>query len=46
MIIIYLPPYSPHLDVADTIWRKLKTEWLVQEDYYDKDSHFYAANRC
>ncbi|KAA6324457.1 hypothetical protein EZS27_026221, partial [termite gut metagenome] len=26
--------------------RKLKKEWLDPEDYFDKDSLFYAVNRC
>ncbi|KAA6329410.1 hypothetical protein EZS27_021773, partial [termite gut metagenome] len=38
--------YSPHLNIAETIWRKLKKEWLDPEDYFDKDSLFYAVNRC
>jgi len=28
LFIFYLPPYSPHLNIAETLWRKLKTEWL------------------
>lgn len=46
LFIFYLPPYSPHLNIAETIWRKLKKEWLDPEDYFDKDSLFYATNRC
>jgi transposase len=46
LFIFYLPPYSPHLNIAETIWRKLKKEWLDLEDYFDKDSLFYATNRC
>jgi hypothetical protein len=38
--------YSPHLNIAETIWRKLKKGWLNPEDYFDKDSLFYAVNRC
>lgn len=46
LFIFFLPPYSPHLNIAETIWRKLKKEWLDPEDYFDKDSLFYATNRC
>jgi len=46
LFILYLPPYSPHLNIAETIWRKLKKEWLDPKDYFDKDSLFYATNRC
>jgi transposase len=45
LFIIYLPPYSPHLNIAETVWRKLKKEWLNPEDYLEKDKLFYAANR-
>lgn len=46
LYIFFLPPYSPHLNIAETIWRKLKKEWLNPEDYLYKDNLFYAANRC
>jgi transposase len=46
LFIVFLPPYSPHLNIAETIWRKLKKEWLNPEDYAEKDALFYATNRC
>lgn len=46
LFIFFLPPYSPHLNIAETMWRKLKTEWLVPEDYLEKDQLLYAVNRC
>lgn len=46
LYIFFLPPYSPHLNIAEIMWRKLKTEWLVPEDYLEKDGLFYAVNRC
>ncbi|MDR1097825.1 MAG: transposase [Tannerella sp.] len=46
LFIFYLPPYSPHLNIAETLWRKLKKEWLNPEDYISKDELFYATNRC
>ncbi|MFA7493298.1 MAG: transposase [Proteiniphilum sp.] len=46
MYIFFLPPYSPHLNIAETLWRKLKKEWLNPEDYFNEDSLFYAVNRC
>lgn len=42
----YLPPYSPELNIAETLWRKLKKEWIDPLDYTNKDSLFYAVNRC
>jgi transposase len=35
---IFLPTYSPDLKTAEIMWRKLKTEWLVPEDFLQKDS--------
>ncbi len=46
LFIFYLPTYSPKLNIAETVWRKLKGEWLRPEDYLDRDSLFYATNRC
>ena len=46
VFITFLPPYSPHLNIAETVWRKLKKEWIDPEDYLEKDRLFYAVNRC
>lgn len=46
LFIAFLPPYSPHLNIAETVWRKLKKEWINPEDYMDKDRLYYATNRC
>ncbi|KAA6321462.1 hypothetical protein EZS27_028890, partial [termite gut metagenome] len=44
LFLFFLPPYSPHLNIAETIWRKVKKEWLNPENYLNKDSLFYAVN--
>lgn len=31
--IFYLPTYSPHLNRIETLWRKMKYEWLLPSDY-------------
>lgn len=31
--IFHLPPYSPHLNIIEMLWRKMKYEWLKPEDY-------------
>jgi transposase len=31
--IFHLPPYSPHLNLIETLWRKMKYEWLKPGDY-------------
>lgn len=46
LYLLYLPPYSPHLNLAETLWRKLKAEWLAVEDYLEQDALFYATTRC
>ncbi len=37
LYIFYLPAYSPHLNIAEILWRKLKYEWLCADDYADRD---------
>jgi hypothetical protein len=34
------------LNIAETLWRKLKKEWLDPPDYLTKDNLAYALNRC
>lgn len=34
LYIFYLPKYSPHLNIAETFWRKAKYEWLKPADYF------------
>lgn len=31
--LFFLPKYSPHLNLIETLWRKIKYEWLRPEDY-------------
>ncbi len=33
LYIFFLPRYSPHLNKAETFWRKAKYEWLKPSDY-------------
>ena len=33
LYLFYLPKYSPHLNLAETFWRKAKYEWLKPADY-------------
>jgi hypothetical protein len=34
------------LNIAETLWRKLKKEWLDPQDYLTKDDLAYALNQC
>ena len=43
--LFYLPVYSPQLNLAETVWRKLKYEWIKPEDYLTKEELFYAVDR-
>lgn len=45
LLIFYLPPYSPHLNIAETVWRKMKYEWLAPEDYAFKEHLQYAVKQ-
>jgi len=31
--IFHLPAYSPHLNIIETLWRKIKYNWLKPNDY-------------
>lgn len=31
--IFFLPTYSPHLNLIETLWRKIKYEWLKPQDF-------------
>ena len=33
LYVFFLPKYSPHLNIAETCWRKAKYEWLRPSDY-------------
>lgn len=46
LYLFFLPPYSPHLNLAETVWRHLKGGWLRPEDYSTADHLGYALNRC
>lgn len=40
LFLFYLPPYSPHLNIAEVLWRKLKYEWLQPRHYADAHTLF------
>ena len=45
LFIFYLPPYSPHLNIAERLWRKLKYEWLQPSDYASTEGLFYQVRQ-
>lgn len=46
LYIFYLPPYSPHLNIIERLWKELKARWIKPEDYLSADDLFYAVNNC
>ncbi len=46
LYIFYLPTYSPHLNIAETLWRKLKKEWLRPQDYETSEKLTYSLTQC
>lgn len=44
LTLFYLPPYSPHLNLAERLWRKLKYEWLKPQDYLSFEGLRYAVH--
>lgn len=46
LFLFYIPPYSPHLNIAETLWRIMKGKWLRPQDYACADTLFYATNRA
>ena len=43
LYLFYLPPYSLHLNIAETLWRLLKGKWLEVQDYLSADTLFKAT---
>jgi transposase len=46
LYIFYLPPYSPHLNIAETLWRVMKGQWLEVKDYSSAQTLFEATKKC
>lgn len=43
LYIFFLPSYSPQLNIAEILWRKLKYEWLQASDYVEKSLLCYRV---
>ena len=43
LFIFFLPPYSPHLNIIERLWKELKTRWICPENYKEGQSLFYAV---
>ena len=40
---VYLPPYSPYLNITEKCWHELKQRWLKPEDYCSFEQLAYAV---
>ena len=46
LFLFYLPPYSPHLNIAEVLWRHLKYQWLRPQDYLETQTLFYQVRQA
>ena len=46
LFLFYLPPYSPHLNIVEVLWRKLKYQWLRPQDYLESQTLFYQVHQA
>lgn len=46
LFVLYLPRYSPHLNIVETLWRKLKYEWLAPKDYETTEGLCYTVRQA
>jgi transposase len=44
LFIFYLPPYSPHLNIIERLWKEIKARWIQVNDYENDDQLFYTTN--
>lgn len=45
LYVFYLPPYSPHLNIIERLWKEIKEGWIKPSDYNSADDLFYAFDR-
>jgi transposase len=46
LYIFYLPPYCPHLNIIERLWKEIKGRCIRPEDYRTFDDLHYATNNC
>jgi transposase len=46
LFLFFLPPYCPHLNIVEVLWRKLKYHWLRPQDYLETDALFYQVRQA
>lgn len=45
LFIHFLPPRCPHLNLIETLWRKIKYEWLKTADFYSEKTMIKKLKR-
>lgn len=45
LFLFFLPPYSPHLNIIERLWKELKEGWIHPGDYLSADHLFAATHR-
>ncbi len=43
LFFVFLPPYSPHLNIIERLWLELKQRWIKPEDYQSFEKLNYAV---
>lgn len=38
LYLYFLPPRCPHFNLIETLWRKIKCEWLRSADFYSENT--------
>jgi transposase len=46
LFLFYLPRFSPHRNIVETLWRKLKYEWLTPSDYERRETLGYGVRQA
>jgi transposase len=46
LFVLYLPRYAPHLNIVETLWRKLKYDWLTPNDYETSEGLCYTVRQA
>lgn len=44
LYLFFLPPYSPHLNIIERLWKELKGRWLSPQYYTQPDLLYYQTN--
>lgn len=46
LYLFYLPPYCPHLNSIERLWKEIKARYIKPEDYTTFDDLHYATTNC